>query len=99
MTEKLVISNINQFMGFANKNQGLLNVGGFAFLRGYLNTGATCGKCSKASSKLSELRPQWEASFAVLSPSEKTLLKNLLDTKQLCYYARQPNGQLKINCF
>lgn len=101
MTERLVVSNVNQYMAHAVKNPSILNVGGFGFLRSSLTTFQKpgCGKCSGKSPNLSELRPQWEAAFNVLSEQERTQLKALLNTKQLCYYVRKPNGELKSTCF
>jgi hypothetical protein len=98
MTERLVISNLNQFMQLAAKNPAILNIGGFAFLRPRLTVNG-CGKCGRAQAILNEQRPQWEATFSVLSATEQNQLKNLLDAKQVCYYIKQPNGQLKLNCF
>ncbi len=98
MTERLVISNLNQFMQLAAKNPGILNIGGFAFLRPRL-TASGCGKCSNAQGILNTQRPQWEAAFSVLSTTEQNQLKNMLDAAQVCYYVKQPNGQLKLNCF
>ena len=98
MTEQLVVTNVNQFLTLARKKPGILNIGGFAFLRKFLDE-PSCGKCNKKGNVLNELRPQWEASFAVLSASEKNQIKSILDTKKMCYYFRQPNGQLKSSCF
>ena len=98
MTERLVISNLNQFMQLAAKNPAILNIGGFAFLRPRL-TASGCGKCGNAQNLLNTQRPQWEAAFSVLSPSEQNQMKNLLDAAQVCYHVKQANGQLKLNCF
>ncbi len=99
MTKKLAISNVHQFIGLAKKNPAVLNVGGFAFLRSFVDAKAGCGKCSAKADGINELRPQWEAVFSVLSAREQTQLKNLLDTEQICYYTRTVNGQLKPTCF
>ena len=98
MTTKLVISNLNQFMQLAAKSPSILNIGGFSFLRPRL-TVSGCGKCGRAQAVLAEQRPQWEAAFSVLSPTEQKQLKNLLEAESICYYTKQPNGQLQIHCF
>ena len=98
-TERLVISNIIQFMNLAAKTPSILNIGGFTALRKHVATAADCSKCARAKMKVNDLRPQWEASFTVLSDNEKRQLKNMLDTKQICYYVKTPNGQLTLNCF
>lgn len=98
MTEKLVISNLNQFMGLAAKSPALLNIGGFSFLRPRL-TVSGCGKCGRAQAILAEQRPQWESAFSVLTPNEQNQMKNLLDAKSICYHTKQPNGQIQQRCF
>lgn len=79
-------------------NPAILNIGGFAFLRPRLTVNG-CGKCKRAQAMLNDQRPQWEAAISVLSDTEKTQLKGLLDSKQICFHTKESNGQFKLNCF
>jgi hypothetical protein len=101
MTEKLTISNINQFIGYARTTPALLNIGGLFLFRPYATVApsAGCSKCSKTTNKLAEQRPQFEAALSTLTADEQSRLKALLNTKQLCFYIRQPGGILKQSCF
>jgi hypothetical protein len=98
-SERVAISNINQFVGYAKKYPALLSIGGFASLRGYVTVGDECNTCSRKQNLLQEMRPTFEASFAVLTPGEQQRMKTILDTNRVCYYTKLPNGQLKSTCF
>ncbi len=97
-SERITISNISQFMGLAGKAPSILNIGGFSALRSFASAKPGGCACNKKAG-LIQMRPQFEASLSVLTTSEQNQLKNLLDTKEICYYAKQPGGQLKLNCF
>lgn len=100
MTSKLIIGNINQFAGFVEKNPAIMSIPAFISLRSAFEASksATGCKCNK-SKALTEYRPQFEASLSVLTPNEQSRLKTLLDTEQLCYYKKNPNGTLNLTCF
>jgi hypothetical protein len=99
-SERVTLANVNQLIGLARQNPGILNIGGLATFRGQ-TTVATLPGCSKCGSgaKLAELRPQFEAALLTLSGDEKIRLKTLLDTNTVCFYTKQPNGELKQHCF
>lgn len=100
-SERVTIANINQFIALAKKEPSLLNVGGLSIFRSYVTVANSegCSKCSKRSSKITEMRPQFEAALSVLSATEQQRMKALLATNSICYYRKEPNGQLSLNCF
>ena len=100
MTPKIIIGNINQFAGFVEKNPAILSIPAFITLRSVFESAkaATGCKCNK-SKTLAQYRAQFDAILSVLTPSEQSRLKTLLDTSQICYYRKNPNGTLNLNCF
>ena len=100
-SEKITISNVNQFMGYAKKVPAVLNVGGLFAFRSYLTvvTNSGCAKCNQNATRLAALRPQFEATMSVLNEQEKNRLKTLLDTKKICFWTKAANGQLLETCF
>lgn len=99
--EKITISNIHQFVGLIKKAPGILNLGAFGVFRPFLTASidSGCARCARNRAKLDELRPQFEASLAVLSAGEQTRMKALLEAKKICYWSKAPNGQLQQHCF
>lgn len=95
---KLIISNIGQLQSIARGKPELLNIGSFGLLRDIFNKTTKGCNCNKAK-ELMAYRPQFETCFAVLSDTDKTQLKNLLQVAELCYYKKEPNGQLQLICF
>jgi len=100
-TDKITLSNLNQFIALAKKQPALMNIGGMVTFRAYMTVtnSSGCAKCNKNASKLAALRPQFEAALATLTPDERNRMKSLLDASQVCYYSKQPNGVLKQICF
>lgn len=100
MIPRIIIGNINQFSGFVAKNPAILSIPAFLSLRSAFEAAksATGCKCNK-SKALTQYRPQFDAALSVLTPSEQTRLKTLLDAEQVCYYKKNPSGTLTLTCF
>lgn len=98
--ERVVISNISQFAGLAQKHPGILNIPSFNAIKSVFSQPTPTKGCKcKAKVNLSQYRPQFEAAMSVLSDNEKASLKRLLNTPNVCYYKKESNGQIKLNCF
>lgn len=95
---KIVISNLAQFHGIAVKHPEILNIGAFSLFRDIFSK--LTGKCNCNKNKeLIAYRPQFETAFVVLTQADKDRMKSLLNATDLCYYIKEANGQLKLNCF
>jgi hypothetical protein len=100
MNERIAISSIAQFVEFAKANPSLLNVGNFNLLKPTLSMKSSgCACKGKPGADIGAYRPQFEAAMAMLSDTDKTVMKTILNTKQICYYIKNPQGQLKQTCF
>lgn len=100
MKERIAISSIAQFIEHARSNPSLLNIGNFNLLRPTLNMKTKgCACKGKPGADIAAYRPQFEAAMAMLSDNEKSIMKTVLNTKQICYYVKNTQGQLKQTCF
>ncbi|WP_395000468.1 hypothetical protein [Acinetobacter sp.] len=99
MTERIAISSILQFVEYAKANPSLLNIGNFNLLKPTLTMQKGCACKSKPGSDIGAYRPQFEAAMAMLTDNEKSIMKTVLNTKQICYYVKNTQGQLKQTCF
>lgn len=100
MKDRVNISSIVQLSGYAQQNPTILNIAAFSSLNKVLTYRADAGcKPCKARAVLANYRPQFEAAMSVLTDLEQTQLKSLLDTKQICYNYKAPNGAIKVRCF
>lgn len=105
MQDLLYITNINQFVSYARLKPQILSVGSLRTLKDIVSKPAVakaagCSKCGgKGGEDLSVYRPQFDSAMAMLSPTEQQQLKSIIGCKQLCYYRKNPQGQLKKECF
>jgi len=100
MTPRVAITNIGQFADLARENNALLNIPAFSPLReAVLRPTPTTGCKCKRNAHLANYRVQFEAAMALLTESDKELMKKLLNTEKICYYYRNSTGKLTQVCF
>ena len=101
MIERLTISSINQFVDLARKNPDLLSIGNFNLLKPAVDMkpASSCNCNKKAGADATIYRPQMEAALAMLNDTGKSQMKSVLKAKQICYYTKNAQGQVKQTCF
>lgn len=101
MTQRVVIANVVQFSGLAEKYPGLLNIPSFAVIKSAITAAkkANCSRCSKVKAGMSTYRTQFESAMSVLSPREKELMKKILSTEKICWMVKNSKGQINQSCF
>ena len=102
MNARFILSNIQQFMALVKDKPGILNIGAFSTLRPAYesyNQQPKSGCNCKSGNNLNNYRTQFESAVKGLSAEDKTRLKDILQSEQICYYGRGSNGGLTLECF
>jgi len=99
--DRITIASVAQFVDIIRRNPAVANIPSFNGLKAALSVPEPSMKGCKCKTKnnLAKFRPQFEASMSVLSTKEQGDLKRLLGKEKVCYYKKEPNGQLKLHCF
>lgn len=99
MNDRVSISSIMKFIELAREKPSLLTIGNFSLLQPVMAIKGGCSCKTKPGQDIGAYRPQFEAAMAMLTDNDKLVMKAALDTKQVCYYQKNAQGQLKQICF
>lgn len=101
MTPRFILANIHQFVQLTKQKPELLSLDSFKILKPALDkANASPGGCSacKAKSLLVEHKGLFEAAISTIQPGDQTKIKEILQTKEICYYIKNEAG-LVLKCF
>lgn len=101
MTSKIIVSNLSQFLNLVSQHPTLLQVPAFKPLEAVLKqvraAVASCG-CN-ASSVYEANKGIFTTAIGNLQPSDHVMVKSILKVNQICYFAVDNKGMVKLNCY
>ncbi len=103
MKKRVIISSMQSLIQLLTQNESLYQVSVFAPLKEAIEksskniSGATCSPCEK-NRILKTYRPAFDAALTSLQQADKDQIKQILSVDEVCYYTKNEQGAMVLNC-